>query len=87
MLAIALMMAISTPLLGDAPVEDAYDLGEVTITCSGKGYGRCYYPEYMWEESAHLFGEYYCMATGDPRNHCSHLYIKIVNFVYLNWLT
>jgi hypothetical protein len=39
MLAIALMMVVSTPLLGDVDEDPVYDLGEVTVTCSSKGYG------------------------------------------------
>lgn len=83
MLAVALMMAISTPLMGDVPQEQEviYDLGEVTITCSSQGYGKCYYPIHLWAGSNQPLGEYICIPTGDPENHCPHLLVKILNFL------
>jgi hypothetical protein len=75
MLAIALMMVVSTPLLGDVDEDPVYDLGEVTITCSGKVWGRCYRPviddEYNHGNIMEFWASFRCQATGDMNDNCS----------------
>jgi hypothetical protein len=88
MLAIALMMAISTPLLGDVPQERTYDLGEVTISCSGHGYGPCHLPGAEYERNYGDLMEYRtvfrCYATGDP-NHSCHWILWALFRAYAFW--
>jgi len=62
-------------------IIDGGDLEEASITCSGEGYGRCYYPVYIWKASTNMLGEYKCLATGNPLNYCPHILIKIYNAI------
>lgn len=58
-------------VLTDVALENvealAYDLPEVTITCSGGGCGQCYSGSLVFSGE---FTYYQCRATGNPSNYC-----------------
>ena len=73
----------------EEPIDGGH-LGEATITCSGEGFGRCYFLsiepcEYDMYSQTTL--EARCHWTGSEEYYCSRFLVSVCNYIFqpLSW--